>query len=256
MVREWRGRRRRSQLDLAHEAGVSPKHLSFVENGRSRPSPELLITLARHLEVPLRETNSLLLAAGYAPRYRETTLDDPSLDQAKTALTKLLDHHDPFPGVVLDRYWNVVMTNQAADLLAELVPAELAGPPFNLFRAGLHPDGLAAHTTNLTEWGGYLLRQLHRLVQTTADPVLIDLEAEVLTYSPVGEIVGQDGYEPVSLAPPMLACEMDLGGQPLSLLTTLTTFGSPLDITLDELMVELFYPADSDTAAFLRAAAN
>lgn len=256
MVREWRGRRRLSQLDLANEAGVSPKHLSFVENGRSRPSPELLLTLARHLDVPLRETNSLLLAAGYAPRFRHTNLDDPSMAPVRSTLGRLLEHHDPFPGLALDRYWNVVLANRAADLLAALVPPDLAEPPLNLFRASLHPRGLAAYTSNLPVWGGYLVRHLHRLVQTTADPVLAELETEVLGYENIKLLVAGNDYDPAATSPPMLACEMEIAGVGISLLSTLTTFGSPLDITLDELMVELFYPADEATEALLREAAG
>ena len=254
MVREWRGRRRLSQLDLAHEAGVSPKHLSFVETGRSRPSPELLMTLARHLDVPLRETNSLLLAAGYAPRFRESDLDDSALDRARAALTRMLDHHDPFPGLVLDRYWNVVLANRSAGSMTALVPDELLARGLNVFRISLHPDGLAARTRNLAEWGAYLVRHLHRMVLTTADPVLAGLEAEILEYPTVQAIVTDDGYDPGASSPPMLSCQLDLDGTVVSFLTTLTTFGSPFDITLDELMVELFYPADEASEAVLRAA--
>ena len=152
LVKEWRGRRRRSQLDLALEVGVSARHLSFVETGRSKPSPELVLTLADHLDVPLRERNTLLLAAGYAPRYRETPLHDPSMDQVRASLDRLLAAHDPYPGVVIDAHWDVVVANQAAGLLTALLPPTLAGPPLNVFRACLHPDGLARLTRNLEPW--------------------------------------------------------------------------------------------------------
>ena len=152
LVRDWRVRRRRSQMDLAHEVGVSPRHLSFVETGRSRPSPELLLALADRLEVPLRDRNVLLLAAGYAPRYGERSLDDAAMVRARAALQRMLDTHDPYPGVVIDRAWNVVLTNRAAGLLMVGLPPELLGPPVNVFRVCLHPDGLARRTLNFTEW--------------------------------------------------------------------------------------------------------
>ena len=146
LVRDWRTRRRRSQMDLALEVGVSPRHLSFVETGRSRPSPELLLAVADRLEVPLRERNALLLAAGYAPRYPQTSLDDGSMARVRATLQRLLAAHDPYPGVVIDRAWNVVMVNSAAGLLVRDLPPTLLGPPLNVFRVCLHPDGLAART--------------------------------------------------------------------------------------------------------------
>src|SRR5918996_4256252 len=143
LLKEWRLRRRRSQMDLALDVGVSPRHLSFVENGRSKPSPELLLVLAERLEVPLREQNAFLLAAGYAPRYSEKSLDDAAMGRARAALQRMLDGHDPYPGVVIDRLWNVVLSNEAARRFVGLLPPELSGPPVNIFRACLHPDGLA-----------------------------------------------------------------------------------------------------------------
>ena len=143
MVKDWRVRRRRSQLDLAYAVGVSPRHLSFVETGRSKPSPELLLALADGLDVPLRERNVFLVAAGYAPRYSETSLDSAAMTKARAALQRLLDTHNPYPGVVIDRQWNVVLANEAASLLTIALPEHLLGPPLNVFRACLHPDGLA-----------------------------------------------------------------------------------------------------------------
>ncbi len=252
MVKEWRGRRRLSQLDLAHEAGVSPKHLSFVENGRSRPSPELLLTLARHLDVPLRERNDLLLAAGYAPQFAETELTDPVMNQVSATLATLLERHDPYPGVVLDRSWNVIMANRAASLLVTLLPESLLGPTLNIFRISLHPEGLAAYTRNFDRWAGYLLDQLRRLVSITADPTLVALEEEVYGYPGIAELAESNARSGNDGSALVLACEMTVNGLDLSLLTTLTTFGSPLDITLDEMMVELFYPADDATDDALR----
>ncbi len=253
MVREWRGRRARSQLDLAYEVGVSPKHLSFVETGRSKPSPELVLALARHLNVPLRERNALLLAAGFAPRYHEAPLDDPSMARVASSLQRLLDTHEPYPGVVLDRRWNVVLANSAAGTLSAVLPPELAGPPLNIFRASLHPDGLAAHTRNFDQWATYLLTQLHRLVHLTADTELAALEDEVTAYPNIIELRGRTTWNDPPEEPALLIpCELELGGTELSLFTTLTTFGTPRDITLDELAIELFFPADDATESILR----
>jgi transcriptional regulator with XRE-family HTH domain len=240
-------------MDLAHEVGVSPRHLSFVETGRSRPSPELVLTLAAHLDVPLRERNTLLLAAGYAPRYQETTLDAPEAARIRASLQRLLDTHDPYPGVVLDRQWNVVLANGAAGALVAVLPASLLGPPLNIFRASLHPEGLAAHTRNFHEWATYLLTQLHRLVVMTADPGLAALEAEVTGYPNVVDLTVSARRSTWEEPPHLIPCELDIGGTALSLFSTLTTFGTPRDVTLDELVVELFFPADDATEAALRA---
>ncbi len=254
LVKEWRGRRRRSQLDLALEVGVSARHLSFVETGRSRPSPELVLTLADHLEVPLRERNALLLAAGYAPRYQETPLHDPSMAQVRSSLARLLAAHDPYPGVVIDAHWNVVLANRSAGLLTSLLPPALQGPPLNVFRACLHPDGLARITRNLAPWASYLLDQLHRMAVATADPVLVALEQEVHAYPNIAPLAAATpwGDDDAGLLVPV---ELQLGDQVLSLFTTLTSFGTPCDITLAELAVELFYPADEATEQALHALA-
>jgi transcriptional regulator with XRE-family HTH domain len=252
LVRDWRRRRRRSQMDLALEVGVSPRHLSFVETGRSRPSPELLLALADLLDVPLRERNAFLLAAGYAPRYRQTPLEDPAMARVRAAVQRLLASHDPYPGVAIDRLWNVVLANDAARRFVAVLPAGLAGPPLNVFRACLHPDGLAKQTLNLPEWAAYLVGQLHRLQVLTPDPAVSELADEVAKYPSVAglgdwrEVARPE--EPALLVP----WRLRLHGVQLSLFTTLTTFGTPHDITLAELAVELFYPADEDTEAVLR----
>jgi transcriptional regulator with XRE-family HTH domain len=252
LVREWRARRHRSQMDLALEVGVSPRHLSFVETGRSKPSAELVLALAEHLDVPLRERNTLLLAAGYAPRYAETPLDDPAMVHVRAALQQLLDAHDPYPGVVLDRHWNVVATNHAASMLAAGLPDHLLGPPMNIFRVSLHPEGLAARTLNFADWATYLLAQLRRLVVITADPVLYELHAEVTQYPNVIELISRPGWFDIEERLLLIPCRLEMGGVELSLFTTLTTFGTPRDITLDELAVELFFPADEATDRILR----
>jgi transcriptional regulator with XRE-family HTH domain len=256
LVRDWRVRRRRSQLELAHAVGVSPRHLSFVETGRSKPSPELLLALAEGLDVPLRERNTLLVAAGYAPRYRETALDDAAMSRARSALQRLLDTHDPYPGVVIDRQWNVVLANRAAGLLTSALPAELVGPPLNVFRACLHPDGLARQTQNFDEWATYLVNQLHRTALLTDDAELNRLAIEIDEYPNVTEVRERRrdaGFDEPALLVPL---RLDVGGVDLSLFTTLTTFGTPQDITLSELSVELFFPADDESDAWLRAASE
>ena len=253
-MRDWRVRRRRSQLELAHAVGVSPRHLSFVETGRSKPSPELLLALAEGLEVPLRERNTMLVAAGYAPRYRETALDATAMTRARTALQRMLDTHHPYPGVVIDLQWNVVLANAAAGLLTSALPPELLGPPLNVFRACLHPDGLARATLNFDEWANYLVGQLHRTALLTDDGELNRLAEEIDGYPNVVDVRTRHREaafdEPSLLVPLRLAVD----GTELSLFTTLTTFGTPQDITLSELAVELFFPADDATDEWLRAA--
>ncbi|MGZ4758446.1 MAG: MmyB family transcriptional regulator [Acidimicrobiales bacterium] len=251
LLREWRTRRRRSQMDLALDVGVSPRHLSFVETGRSKPSPELVLGLARHLDVPLRERNTLLLAAGFAPRFAETPLDAPAMARARAAVQRMLDAHDPYPGVVLDRSWNVLATNTAAAMLAAGLPEDLLGPPMNIFRVSLHPDGLAGRTRNFAEWAGYLVTQLRRMVVATADSELDQLYAEVTGYPDVAELISRAGWDELDEAALLIPCRLEVGGAELSLFTTLTTFGTPRDITLSELAVELFYPADDATDRLL-----
>lgn len=254
LLREWRTRRRRSQMDLALDVGVSTRHLSFIETGRARPSPGVLLALAEQLQVPLRERNRLLLAAGYAPRYAERPLDSEAMAPVRVSLQRLLDAHDPYPGVALDRHWNVVLANRAAQALVALLPPALQGPPLNLMRASLHPDGFAAHTANFDDWGRYLVDALQRGATQTGDPGLLALEAEVRAYPNVAALPPAD--EPaVPSAPPLLVpCVMRLPQGQLSMFTTLTTFGTPRDITLEELCIELFYPADEASQALLRAA--
>jgi transcriptional regulator with XRE-family HTH domain len=256
LVRQWRTRRSRSQLEVAYGVGVSPKHLSFVETGRSRPSPELIDAIGIHLDIPLRERNQLLLAAGFAPRYEHTPLDAPAMDAVLASLRRLLDAHSPFPGLVLDRHWNAVLANAAAGSLAALLPDHLAGPPMNVFRASLHPDGLAAYTLDFDNWATHLLAQLHRLVTVTADPGLTEIEHEVLAYPNIIEVRQRiDWTTPPSGQPNLLIpFRLGLGNIELSMFTTLTTFGTPRDVTLDELAVELFFPNDTTTADYFTQA--
>ena len=253
LLRDWRTRRRRSQLDLALDVGVSTRHLSFVETGRSRPSAELVLAIAHHLDVPLRERNGLLLAGGFAPRFSQMSLDDPAMDHVRASIQRMLDAHDPYPGAVIDRQWNVVMVNRAGLTLARDLPDAVLGPPLNVYRLCLHPDGLASRTTNFTDWATYLLEQLRRSIMLTGDPTLVALLDEVTSYPNVAQIApllgNARGEDPPILVPFRLATPL---GE-LSLFTTLTTFGTPLDVTIDELAIELFFPADDRSDQMLRA---
>ena len=253
LVRDWRLRRRRSQLDLALETGVSTRHLSFVETGRARPSPELLLALADQLEIPLRDRNALLLAAGYAPRYGQAGLDDPAMAPVRAALQRMLRLHDPYPGLVIGQNWDVMQANAAAGRLAAALPPALAGPPLNVFRACLHPDGLAAVTLNFPEWAAYLLGQLGRLRLLTADPAVAALAQEVARYPNVTALGDWRAAAPGGGPAVLVPWRARLHGAELSLFTTLTTFGAPRDVTLAEAAVELFWPADEPSAAVLRA---
>jgi len=255
ILRDWRSRRRRSQLDLALHVGVSTRHLSCIETGRARPSPAMLEALAGALEVPLRERNRLLLAAGYAPRYAARSLDDAGMQQVRAALERLLRAHAPNPGLVLDRQWNVVLANPSALALAALLPDHLKQPTFNVFRASLHPQGLAALTENLADWALYLLQTLRRAIATSGDPALVALEQEVLAYPNMAALATGAAAEAPAEAPLLVPCVLRLPQGRLAMFTTLTTFGTPRDITLDELSIELFYPADDSSEALLRALA-
>ncbi|MDP9043495.1 MAG: helix-turn-helix transcriptional regulator [Pseudomonadota bacterium] len=253
LLRAWRSRRRRSQMDLALHVGVSTRHLSFIETGRARPSTAMLEALSGALEVPLRERNRLLLAAGYAPRYQARALDDAGMHQVRVTLDRLLRAHEPLPGLVLDRQWNVVLANPSALALAGLLPDDLRQPAFNIFRASLHPRGLAALTANFSDWAAYLLQTLSRAVASTGDPALVALEEEVRAYPNVAALVPVLPTDIVPEALLLVPCVLRLPQGRLSMFTTLTTFGTPRDITLDELCVELFYPADDASDGLLRS---
>jgi transcriptional regulator with XRE-family HTH domain len=250
LLRDWRRRRRLSQLDLALDAGVSTRHLSFVETGRSRPSPDMLVHLADQLEVPLRERNQLLLAAGYAPRYGARDLDDPEMASVRDALGRVLEGHEPFPAFAIDRSWNLVASNGALGPLLEGVAPELLMPPVNVLRLALHPDGLAPRVANLGEWRGHLLHRLGRELALTADPGLEELRRELLSYpGPSDEPAPRSDEIMVELR-----LRSDEGE--LSFFSTVTTFGTAVDVTLAELSIEAFFPADAETAQVLQARAT
>jgi transcriptional regulator with XRE-family HTH domain len=250
MLREWREDRRRSQMDLAIDVGVSTRHLSFVETGKSKPSPELVLALAEHLDVPLRERNSMLLAAGYAPRYPQTPLDGEAMASVRSALAELIRAHDPYPAVVVDRGWDVVMTNQGAQGLLDGVKPHLLEGRLNSYRITLHPDGMAPRIENFPEWAHDMLATLDRQVAATRDPRLRDLLAEVSSYPNVAALDGSwrtRGGTPTVVVP----LKLRVGGYTQSWFSTNTSIGTPVDITLDELHVELFHPADEATAAIV-----
>ncbi len=255
LLRDWRQRRRLSQLDLALDSEVSTRHLSFVETGRARPSRELVLHLAEQLEVPLRERNALLLAAGYAPVYRETSLDQPEMAAARNALDRILTGHEPFPALAVDRTWNVVSANRpATTLLTAGVTPELLEPPVNALRVALHPGGMAPRILNFGEWSEHLVARLHRQAVASGDPELLALEAELKGYpgvrhEPTGHVDPQPQlYVPLILQGP--------DGGELRFFSTVSTFGTALDVTLSELAVESFFPADEATGAALRALAG
>ncbi|HYI16281.1 MAG TPA: helix-turn-helix transcriptional regulator [Thermomicrobiales bacterium] len=251
-LRDWRQHRRLSQLDLALSADVSTRHLSFVETGRSQPSREMLVRLAEHLEVPLRERNTLLVAAGYAPIYAATPLDDPAMRVVREAVDLVLAGHEPYPALAIDRHWNIVAANRAVGPLLEGVAPELLAPPVNVLRLSLHPDGLAPRTANLAFWRSHILTRLAHQVESSHDLVLADLHKELSDY-PAPDDAGhrlEDARYGDLVVPIRLRTPNGL----LSFFTTTTVFGTAVDITLDELAIESFFPADAATAEALRDA--
>lgn len=247
MLRDWRNRRRLSQLDLALEADVSTRHLSFVETGRAHPSREMILKLAERMDIPLREQNTLLLAGGFAPLYREQSLESPNLAQAREAVQRILTGHEPYPAIAIDRHWNLLAFNQAiGPLLAGIAP-ELLQPPVNVLRLSLHPEGLAPRIVNLPEWRAHLFDRLDRQIELTADPELIVLRQELEDY-PSGDEDGRGHID--ALVVPLV---LRVGDGELRLFSTTTVFGTPLEITLSELAIESFFPADAETSRILQA---
>lgn len=253
LLRQWRQRRRLSQLDLALDAGISSRHLSFVETGKSLPSRAMVLRLAERLEVPLREQNLLLLAAGYAPAFPERPFDAPSLASARRAVETVLTAHEPFPALAVDRHWTMVAANRAVAPLIVGVDPALVAPPCNVLRLSLHPDGLQRRIRNLAAWRAHILARLHRQVEATADAGLATLMEELRAYpmprGAPGRTTGADGGE---VCVPLV---LDTPNGPLSFISTTTVFGTPVDVTLAEIAVEAFFPADTETAEALRAMA-
>jgi transcriptional regulator with XRE-family HTH domain len=244
-LRAWRSRRRLSQLDLALDAEISARHLSFLETGRSRPSRGMLLRLADRLAIPARDRNLLLVAAGFAPALPEHSLDDPALAAARRAVELVLKAHEPFPALAVDRHWQLVAANAGvAPLLVGAAP-ELLVPPVNVLRLSLHPNGVAARIDNLAEWRAHILHRLEAQVAASGDPVLAELLTELKNY-PGGLVRGGEDYGGVAVP-----LRLRAGEGILSFLGTTTMFGTPIDVTLAELAIEAFLPADEATAAAL-----
>lgn len=251
LLREWRRHRRLSQLELATDAEISTRHLSFVESGRSQPSREMILHLAEYLDIPLRERNALLVAAGFAPVFLQRALDDPALDAARRMIDLLLKGLEPYPALAIDRHWQLVAGNQAVLRLMGGVLNELLKPPINVLRLTLHPSGLAPRIRNLAQWRAHLLDRVRRQIDVSNDPVLIELLRELRAYPApfLADDVQGDNHERAEIAVPM---QLEVDGTVLSMLSTTTVFGTPVDITLAELALEAFVPADDATAQRLR----
>jgi transcriptional regulator with XRE-family HTH domain len=252
LLRTWRQRRRMSQLDLACEADISTRHLSFVETGRAAPSREMVLHLAEQLAVPLRERNALLVAAGYAPVFPQRSLQDPALAAARRAVDLVLKGHEPYPALAVDRHWTLVAANGAVAPLLAGADAELLQLPVNVLRLSLHPRGLSPRIANYAEWRAHLLMRLAQQIDATADEVLTALHRELREYAPPRGVrrdppPGAGDYGGVAVPFQLVA-----GEGVLSLVSTTTIFGTPLDVTLSELAVESFFPADAETAEALR----
>jgi len=245
LLREWRQRRHLSQLDLALEAGVSARHLSFVETGRSKPTSDMILRLAEHLDIPLRETNKLLLAGGYAPAYPEHALGEPELDSVKQALSRVLKAHEPYPAAIVNRHWELVDANAAIAIFTEGTAARLLEPPVNVLRLSLHPEGMAPRIRNLPEWRARLLARLHRQARATGDPVLADLYDELAAYPGAPAGTGHAAHPVV----PLSYTTMD--GIALDFISITAVLGTPMDVTVEELAIEAFYPANEETAKVL-----
>lgn len=256
LIREWRRRRRLSQLALASDAEISQRHLSFLESGRARPSREMLVHLCEQLEVPLRERNLLLVAAGFAPHYPQRAWDDPAMEGARAVVRRVLAAHEPFPALAFDRHWTMLDANRAVAPLLDGVSAALLRPPVNLMRLALHPEGIAPRVANLAEWRAHLLERLRRQAEQTADTVLVALLSELRGYPCDLPLRGGGGaplrvdHAAGSVAVPL---RLRVGGADLAFLSTTTVFGTPVDVTLSELAIEAFLPADEATAAALQA---
>ena len=264
LLREWRQRRRLSQLELACDAEISTRHLSFVETGRAQPSREMILHLSEKMEIPMRERNILLVAAGYAPVFPERSLEDPALATVRKAIDLILEGQKPYPAFAIDRHWNVVASNRALPEIYQGVAPHLLRPPMNGLRLTLHPEGLAARVANLAEWHEHVASRLRRQIELTADPVLIDLLREFSEYpgaklkknsdsSSANQRDVREGLPSDGIVVPFRLNTM-LGL--LSFFTTTTVFGTPVDVMLSELAIESFYPADAATAELVHAAAS
>lgn len=253
-LRHWRQHRRLSQLALAGEAQVSTRHLSYVETGRASPSRDMVLRLAQRLDVPLRERNAWLVAAGYAPMYREHALDDPAMATARAAVQRILHSHEPWPALAMDRHWNLVLHNRLVPLFLQGLPAHLLQPPVNVLRLSLHPEGLAPRIANLGQWRTHLMQRLRQQIASTGDEGLSSLLAELAGY-PQPQTQTQRHLDGEYLGV-LMPFEFQTDAGLLRLISTTTVFGSAVDITLQELALETFFPADDATAQTLRRLAD
>ena len=253
LLREWRQRRHLSQLELAGDAEISTRHLSFIETGRSTPSRDMVLRLAERLDVPLRARNTLLVSAGFAPTYPERPLNDPALTAAMTAIEHLLRAHEPFPAIAIDRHWTLVASNTAARSLMTGVDPSLLGPSVNVLRMSLHPAGLASRIVNLAEWREHVMTRLRRQLDVSADPVLQELAVELAAYPVPPPLDGSDKRRPVDDANVFVPLKLRIEAGVMSFLSTTTIFGTPVDVTLSEIALETFFPADDATSRILRA---
>lgn len=248
-LKRWRARRGLTQMALALAAEVSTRHLSWLEGGKAEPSRAMVLRLCERLEVPLRERNSLLVAAGYAPMYSERGGSDPVLQRASQTLQRLLDAHEPWPALAVDRHWNLVAHNRMVPLLMQLVAPELLLPPVNVLRVSLHPRGFAPMIENLPQWHTHVVQRLQRQITATGDAALVRLLVELRTMQPASDLTPDEDAEFDGVAVP-LTLNTPLGR--LSFITTITVFGAPHDVLLSELAVETLLPADAATAETLR----
>jgi len=246
-LRGWRQRRHLSQLDLAVDAEISARHLSFIETGRALPSRDMVLKLAERLAVPLRERNVLLVAAGFAPAFPQRPLDDPMLNSARRAIELVLRAHEPNPALAYDRHWNLVTANRMVAPLLQGIPQRLLQPPLNILRLAFHPEGLASRTVNLAEWCGHLLERLHRQCEATADSELLKLYEDLKSYPIPARSAAVAPDNNVALA-----LKLRHNGEVLSFISTTMVFGTPVDVTLSELALETFFPADDLTTERMR----
>ncbi len=251
LLRGWREQRRVSQLELALRAGSSARHISFIETGRSRPSEEMVLRLAEHLDIPVRDRNALLLAAGYAPHYPETPLDDPSMDALREGMERLIQGYEPYPALVVDATYDVLAANRGIAMLLDGVPEQLLEPPLNAMRLTLHPEGLAPRIRNLRAWRDHLLAQMDRQIALRRSESLRALYEEVAAYSVPEPEVDDEPVDPV----PYFALPMQIEheGRTLSFISSISTFNTPMDVTVAELAIETFLPADPATVKYLRS---
>jgi transcriptional regulator with XRE-family HTH domain len=248
LLREWRHRRRQSQLELALEAGVSARHISFLETGRSNPSREMVIGLAANLELPLRDRNELLIAAGYAPEYRELAYEDPDLEPVRAAIDQVLAAQDPYPALVVDRQWELVAANRGLGLMTDGVAPHLLEAPANAMRIALHPEGMAPRVLNFAEWRRHVLHRIDRQARLTGEEAMAELHDELAAFeapADAGPPAAHDVFIPLRMRGP--------GGEELAFFSTVATFGTAVDVTVAELSIESFFPADAATAAACRA---